>query len=157
MHKFECTHDAFVDGCPSCMELAAIERAFIEDRDALLQQAQVPSSAIVWWRAQMRSRRDAVKVAAEPITFVQGLTVACAIGVLAGAIGFFTPTFGRIYAWITGASLPAAPSLPTLPLPSVTTAIELLANPVVIAVIACIGVAAVVLPVALYFTFNEGD
>ncbi len=151
MHKFDCNHEAFVEGCASCMELAAIERAFAEDRDALIQQAQVPSSAIVWWRAQMQSRRDAARTATEPITFVQGLTIACFLGVLVAAIGFFSPVFSRAAAWLRGASLPDA-SLPTLALPT-----ELLASPIVIAAVAAIGLSLIILPLALYFTFNEGD
>ena len=47
---------------------------------ALVTQAQVPSSAIVWWRAQMRSRREAAQVVTQPMTFVQGLILACAAG-----------------------------------------------------------------------------
>lgn len=151
MHKFECNHEGFVEGCTSCMELAAIERAFAEDRDALIQQAHVPSSAIVWWRAQMQSRRDAARVATEPITFVQGLAIACFLGVLVAAIGFFSPVFSRAAAWLRGASLLDA-SLPTIALP-----IELLASPIVIAAVAAIGISLIILPVALYFTFNEGD
>lgn len=151
MHKFDCRHDAFVEGCASCTELAAIERAFAEDRDALIQQAPVPSSAIVWWRAQMQSRRDAARTATEPITFVQGLAIACFLGVLVAAIGFFSPVFSRAIGWLRGASLPDA-SLPTIAL---TT--ELLANPIVIAAVAAIGLSLIILPVALYFTFNEGE
>ena len=152
MHKFDCNHDAFVEGCPSCMELGAIERAFAEDRDALIQQAHVPSSAIVWWRAQMQSRREAARTATEPITFVQGLAIACFLGVLVAAIGFFSPVFSRAVGWLRGTSLPDA-SLPTIALP----AAELLTSPIVLAAIAAIGVSLVVLPVALYFTFNEGE
>ena len=154
MRKYECDHDAFVDGCAACAEIAAIAEAFVDDRNALAREAQIPSSAIVWWRAQMRSRREAARVATEPITFVQGITIACAIGVLVAAVGFFSPTFARAYSWITGASLPAAPSLA---LPSMAVPIETLVSPITIAVIAAIGIAAIVLPVALYFAFNEGE
>ena len=154
---FECNHEAFVESCPSCVELASIERAFAEDRDTLIQSAQVPSSAIVWWRAQMRSRREAARVATEPITVVQGLTIACGIGVLLAAVSLFSPTFAKMAAWFQGTSLPDAPSLPAVALPSVAMMVEALANPIVIATIAAIGFSAIVLPVALYFAFHEGE
>ena len=154
MHKFQCDHDAFVESCPSCAELAAIERAFIEERNALIQEAQVPSSAIVWWRAQMRSRREAAAKAAEPITVVQGLAIACFVGVLAAAIGFFSPAFTKMAAWLRNASLPAGPSLPTIGLPVETLT---LTSPLTIGLIAAIGFTVVVLPIALYFAFHEGE
>ena len=151
MHKFECAHETFVDTCPSCTELAALERAFAEDRDALIQSAQVPSSAIVWWRAQMRSRREAARVATEPITVVQGIAIACAMGVLVAAVSIFSPTFAKMAAWIQDASLP------TVTLPSIETAATVLTSPIAIAVIAAIGFSIVVLPLALYFTLHEEE
>ena len=151
MRKFDCTHDTFVDGCESCAELAIIAQTFVEDRNALAREAQIPSSAIVWWRAQMRSRREAVEAAAQPITWAQGLAAACAIGILVAAVGFFAPTFMKALEWAVGTSLPQASfSLPAFGLPE-----EPLTNPIVVALVAAVGLSAIVLPVVLYFTFRE--
>jgi hypothetical protein len=35
---------------------------------------------LVWWRAEIRARQEAGRVAARPITFVQMLTAVCGIG-----------------------------------------------------------------------------
>jgi hypothetical protein len=149
MRNLDCDHETVVEGCPSCAEIAAIARAFVDDRNALAREAQVPSSAIVWWRAQMRSRREAVEAAAQPITWAQGLALACAAGILVAAVGFFSPTFIKMLEWAMGTSLPPASlSLPSLPVSDLT-------NPIVVATVAALGLSAIVLPLALYFTFRE--
>ena len=151
MPRFDCDHDTFVEGCASCAEIAAIAQAFVDDRNGLAREAQVPSSAIVWWRAQMRSRREAVEAAAQPITWVQGLVLACAAGILVAAIGFFAPTFMKALEWTMGTSLPQASfSLPTFGMPE-----EPLTNPIIVAFVAALGVSAIVLPLVLYFTLRE--
>ena len=151
MRNFDCTHDRMVEGCPSCAEIAAIAHAFTDDRNALMQSAQVPSSAIVWWRAQMRSRREAAETAAQPMTWAQGLVLACAAGILVAAVGFFSPTFMKALEWATGMSMAA----PSLPLPSLSLPEDAMANPIVVAMAATLGFVALVLPVVLYFTFRE--
>jgi hypothetical protein len=151
MRKYECDHDTFVDGCAACAEIAAIARAFVDDRNALAREVQIPSSAIVWWRAQMRSRREAVEAAAQPMTWAQGLALACAAGILVAAVGFFAPTFMKALEWAMGTSLPQASfSLPTFGLPE-----EPLTNPIIVAFVAALGISAIVLPVVLYFTLRE--
>jgi hypothetical protein len=137
-----------VAACPACADLLAVVAPLLDEHRALQQEAVVPSSAIVWWRAQMRSRREAAERAAQPITFVQGIMLACAAGLLATALGVFVPTFRSSLTWMTQAV--ASWSGPVLPV-----GIDPLANPIVLAAIAAVGLCAIVLPVALYFTFRE--
>ena len=151
MRKVDCTHESMVEGCPSCAEIAAIAQAFTDDRNVLMQSAQVPSSAIVWWRAQMRSRREAAETAAQPITWAQGLALACAAGILVAAVGFFAPTFMKALEWATGVSIAA----PSLPLPSLGLPDVAMTSPIVVAMAATLGFVVLVVPVVLYFTFRE--
>jgi hypothetical protein len=137
-----------VGGCASCAQLVELAQALLEDHQALLVQAEVPSSAIGWWRAQMRSRREAAQVVTQPITFVQGLILACAAGLMVAAVGFFVPTFRRAIEWGVG----AAGSLPSI---SLSLPPNALASPIVMAAGAALLLCAIVLPVALYFTFQE--
>ena len=151
MRNHDCDHEYTVDDCPSCAEIAAIARAFADDRNTLVREAHVPSSAIVWWRAQMRSRREAAEVAAQPITWAQGLALACAVGILVAAVGFFSPTFMKALEWAMGTSLPA----PSFSLPLMDVPDDPLGNPIIVAMVAALGLSAIVLPVVLYFTFRE--
>ncbi|MEO6213311.1 MAG: hypothetical protein ABIP65_06755 [Vicinamibacterales bacterium] len=124
------------------MDLAV---ALLEDRRALMQEATVPSSAIVWWRAQMRSRREAAEQATQPITVIQGLAGACAAGLLVAAVGFFSPTFKQALEWIglaTGSLTGLAPLWTGF-------------GPMMIGIAAAVGLAVVIAPLALYFTLHE--
>jgi hypothetical protein len=137
-----------VQTCRACTQLLSVVDALLADHRGLVQQASVPSSAVVWWRAQMRSRREAAERAAQPISFVQGIALACAAGLLATALGVFVPTFRRLAAWIAQ----QAGSWSGLSMPLVS---DPLANPIVLAAIAALGLCALVLPLALYFTLHE--
>lgn len=144
----DATLRAHVAGCVPCAELIALVKPLLEEHRALVQEAPVPSSAIVWWRAQMRSHREAAERAAQPISLVQGIAAACAVGLLATALGIFVPTFRKSFAWLANAA-GAAQGL------SVPVLAEVLANPVVLAVVAALGFCLVVAPIALYFTLHE--
>ena len=81
---------AHVARCPACADVAEIAPLFVDDRDAAWQQADVPPASAVWWRAQMRGRREAAEQAARPMVLVQRAALAYAgatlfaLGVLLG-------------------------------------------------------------------------
>lgn len=127
-----------VESCGSCTQLADLALALLEDHRSLMLAAPVPASAIVWWRAQMRSRREAAERATQPITVIQGVAVACAAGLLIAAAGFFGPTFRSALGWAEGAA----------------TAVTGF-GPMFFGVAAAIGLAVIIAPLALYFTFHE--
>jgi hypothetical protein len=137
-----------VESCAGCTELVKLSLALLEDQRALMQTAPVPSSAIVWWRAQMRSRREAAEKVEQPITVIQGLAGACAAGLLVAAAGYYTPAFHRAVDWVTttvtSATAPGSTSLVAL-------------EPLAIGIEAAFFLALIVAPLALYFTFREGS
>jgi hypothetical protein len=71
-----------VAGCAICADLVTVAGALLEDRDAAWNEAQVPGSGVVWFRAQLRARREAAEAVAQPMTFVQAMTIACAVAVV---------------------------------------------------------------------------
>ena len=139
---------AHVVTCASCTDLLAVVAPLLDEQRQLVQEAAVPSSAIVWWRAQMRVRREAMEKAAQPISFVQGISFACAAGLLATLLGVFVPTFRRSLSWM----IDTTAGLPNLSLPPIG---ETLASPIAVAALAALGLCALVLPVALYFALHE--
>ena len=40
----------------------------LEGREDERAEIQIPSSAVMWWRAQMRARQEAAREASRPIT-----------------------------------------------------------------------------------------
>ena len=66
---------------PTDAEIEAIVAEAIAAEAALARtEAAPPSSAIVWWRAQMRARQEAAHAAERPIRR-HGLAIACGVGV----------------------------------------------------------------------------
>ena len=73
---------------PTDSEIEAIVAYAIAAEAALArQEATPPSSAIVWWRAQLRARQEATQAAERPITIVHGLAIACGAGLALSLIG----------------------------------------------------------------------
>lgn len=140
---------AHVDACGSCAGLAAIVAPLRDEHRALLAEAAVPSAAIVWWRAQRRFRQDAAARAAQPVTVVQGIVLACAAGLLATVLGIFVPTFRRGLGWAFG----AATDWSNFALPQVIA--DPFASPLVAVGIAVAGACLVALPVALYLALYD--
>jgi len=137
-----------VASCGSCIDLLTVAAPLLDEHFALMRDANVPSSAIVWWRAQMRSRREAAATASQPISVVFGIAVACAAGLLATALGIFVPTFRKALPWI----VERVSTLPVLP-GSISS--DPLASPYALAALAGILLCLLLAPIALYFIATE--
>jgi hypothetical protein len=100
---------AHVAACAICSDVTAIAGAVDEAREEIRAQAVIPNSGRVWWLAQMRARRDAARDAGRPITAVQVIALACAMGVLGACFGatseWFQSTLGRVVSGATGFQL----------------------------------------------------
>ena len=62
----------------------------------------LPESGLVWWRAQLRARQDAARVAVRPITVAQAVAFAAAVGVLGALFGATASWFQRGLQWLGG-------------------------------------------------------
>jgi hypothetical protein len=100
-----------VGACSDCAESVQVASMIAADYHAAIRTAPVPSSGLVWWRAQRRAREEAERAATRAITVVQGASVAIGVAVAAAIIG---P--GRALAFLS-----AMPGW-TLPLLAVLTA-----------------------------------
>ncbi|MBZ5594645.1 MAG: hypothetical protein LAP39_20570 [Acidobacteriia bacterium] len=78
---------AHVAACAVCSDVAAIAGAVDDAREQMRDDAVIPDSGRVWWLAQMRARREAARTAGRPITAVQVIALACAVGLLGACFG----------------------------------------------------------------------
>ena len=82
---------AHVAACEGCRDLVAtvapLSEAWLENR----ADAHVPASGMVWWRAQMRARREAASTAARPITVVQAIAGLAGLVLLVGTLALLSP------------------------------------------------------------------
>jgi len=64
-----CSQDllAHVEACRSCTELALVTRAFQNARAQSAAVANLASPGLLWWRAQLRRRNQAVERVGKPI------------------------------------------------------------------------------------------
>lgn len=76
-----------VADCQVCADVAAVAAAIENSREELRGVTAIPDSGRVWWLAQMRARREAVKTAGRPITVAQVLAFACAMGLIGACFG----------------------------------------------------------------------
>jgi len=80
-----------VASCASCADLLAVASAVADDRRTLMREATIPSSGLVWWRANMRARQQARRVFVRTATLVQVALIAVAIIVAVVVLGATPP------------------------------------------------------------------
>lgn len=106
------------DHCRVCRELGLAAAAVGEEAEA--SAPSLPSSGIVWWRAQLRARQEAARQVVRPITAAQMMAFAALVGVTGAVFGATTEWFQRglqsisrvVSSTLGGVSLPSLPSLP---------------------------------------------
>ncbi len=91
---------AHVAGCGTCSDVVAVAGAFEEARGELCAQAAIPDSARMWWRAQLRARREAAEAAGRPITAAQAIALACAAGLFGACFGAVSTWFQSGLRWV---------------------------------------------------------
>ena len=134
---------------PTDAEIEAIVAEAIAAEAALARsEAAPPSSAIVWWRAQMRARQEAALAASRPITIVHALAIAAGAGLMLSVIGYALAAVKGSSGWVTGVyqSLAAAAA----PL----AAVDLTSRWVTLPITAML-VSVLVASVAAYFIFAD--
>ena len=104
---------AHVASCTICSDVVSIAGAVDDAREEMRASAVVPDSGRVWWLAQLRARREAAEAAGRPITAVQVIAFACAVGLLGACFGatstWFQAALGRMASSV--AALPSATTL----------------------------------------------
>jgi hypothetical protein len=103
-------------GQPTDAEIEAIvAEALAYEAGLAGSEAQPPSSAIVWWRAQMRARQEATRIADKPIRVVHALSIAAGIGLMLSVIGYAVAGVKGSAGWLTSVAQSAAGVVGSLP------------------------------------------
>ena len=82
---------AHAGSCAICRDLIASVGPILNDRVDLSNEGHLPSSGVMWWRAQMRARQEAVREAERPVTIAHIVGFACVIGIAAVAVAWLSP------------------------------------------------------------------
>ena len=78
---------AHVDACPACRELRLVAGGVLDERTVAVAEARVPSAETMWWRIQMRERREAQARARRSLLIGQAATLAIAMILIATLLG----------------------------------------------------------------------
>ena len=111
-----------ITNTPTDAEIEAIVADALATEAAMAStEAQPPSSAIVWWRAQMRARREATELAQKPITIVQSLTISAGAGLMLSLVGSVIAIVKGSSGWLTNLSQSISAAAGSVPALSLTT------------------------------------
>jgi hypothetical protein len=72
--------------CDVCRDLVLVVSALHDERESATLNVRVPSAGLVWWRSELRARREAARIAERPMTLAHSLAAASAVGVAAALI-----------------------------------------------------------------------
>jgi hypothetical protein len=89
--------------CGVCADLVQVAAAFQDDHDLAAVEMPLPPGEVVWWRAQVRARTDAQRLAARPIAVIQALGAATALVVAIALVVLVDVPFASAVQTLTGA------------------------------------------------------
>jgi hypothetical protein len=141
--------------CAICADVVAVASAVLEVRNDEPGEMRIPSSAVMWWRAQMRARQEAAREAARPITVAQVVAAVTLVAVAVSALIALSPwVAGVLGGWMPDVEITTglvALGLAALGAPSGV----LTQGWVLSAVVVGLGVWLVLAPVAIYFAVAD--
>jgi hypothetical protein len=84
--------------CRTCSDLVLVASALRDEHDLALSQVRVPPAGLIWWRAQLRTRQEAVRRAERPLTIAHALAAASIGGVAAALLTRLLPSVHDVLA-----------------------------------------------------------
>jgi hypothetical protein len=122
--------------CPICADLALAASALHDDAAAVIAAPMaLPSAGQVWWRAELRARHEAARLAQRPVLAVQ---VVAAVVVLAALVTGVRSLVPDAWAWLSRtANVARSSSLATI-------------EPLTLALVIAVGMWLVLGPIAVY-------
>jgi hypothetical protein len=71
-----------VENCAACSEVVLVAQLLQQESVSLLAEVKLPDAGLVWWKAQLRARREAAELATRPIALAERFALACGMAVL---------------------------------------------------------------------------
>jgi len=91
--------------CPTCADLVTVLESMQKDGDLVAAQVQLPSAGLVWFKAQLRARREATAEALKPVSVAEKVAYASVLAGLIAALAWEWPQFGK---WFGNVDLAAS-------------------------------------------------
>ena len=138
-----------VANCSICTDVVDVASAVLDVGANEPVEPRIPSSAVMWWRAQMRARQEAAREAARPITVAQVVASVAAIVLMIVALVALSPwLMDTLGGWLAAASGGDVSDVAAMQAPRLMTG-----GWIVPALM--IGVWLVLAPIAIYFAVAD--
>jgi hypothetical protein len=86
-----------VENCAVCSEVVLVAQFLREEHASLFADMKLPDAGLVWWKAQLRARREAAELATRPIALAERFAVACAMAAL---LAFIVWKWAGFHTWL---------------------------------------------------------
>ena len=86
-----------VENCAVCSEVVLVAQFLREENAALFANMQLPDAGLVWWKAQLRARREAAELATRPIALAERFALACGTAAL---LAFIVWKWSDFHTWL---------------------------------------------------------
>lgn len=93
---------AHVRGCRNCRETILLATTFQEARTVSMAAARVGSPGLIWWRAQLRRRNEAMKRIAKPLIGAQIFAASVLLLAALTVLGFYLRQQGGVWNALKG-------------------------------------------------------
>ena len=138
-----------VGECRTCSDLADVAGAIGEDCRTLAGEARLQPAAVVYWRSQLRARREAARQVTGPIAAFQAVAAASLIGVVGALAGLLMP---GVRPWLMGQWNQWATVAPMW-IDQTSSAVS--GSPLGAMMVVVVGAAVVSVPLAIYLIFSD--
>jgi hypothetical protein len=81
--------------CASCAGLVVVLRSMQAESDQAAAEVRLPSAGQVWFRSQLRARREATEEALKPASVAEKVAYASVLAGLIAALAWEWPRFGK--------------------------------------------------------------
>ena len=88
---------AHISTCASCADLVVVLQAMREQTDDVFAEVRVPSAGLVWFKSQLRARREATEEALKPVSVAEKIACVFTLLGLIAALAWEWPQMGRIF------------------------------------------------------------
>lgn len=82
--------------CPECAETALAAQLLREWNARDITESTLPNGGLIWWKAQLKAKREATERATQPISIVEAVFWACAA---LSAVGILIWQWSPIQTW----------------------------------------------------------
>jgi hypothetical protein len=138
-----------VSGCERCGDIVLLTQAFKAARAEAIVQGELPHPGLLWWRAQLCRRNEALERLSQPTSFVGRFALLCAMLVTLGFTVWQRHNVAGWFDWL--GSVPHSGSL------NMSSLFAAVSNWSLMLLVGCAGSLALFGAVAIYFSSDKNN